>query len=49
MKKTIKLTVSELLELEKSVERLHEQFGLGEETLEEIKYKIALVFKDAED
>lgn len=43
------LTKKELLSLEKYVERLHKEFGLSQETLDEIKHKIVLRYKDAPD
>ena len=44
-----KLTKKKLLSLEKYVERLHTEFDLSEKTLDEVKLKIALLFKEAND
>ena len=44
-----KLTKTELLELEAYIDTLHENYGLSQTTLTEVKYKITLLYKDAED
>mgnify|MGYP003151620566 CR=1 FL=1 len=42
-----KLTKNQLIALEKQVERLNNEVGLNEKTMQEIRYKITIHFKDA--
>lgn len=42
-----KLTKKQLIDLEAQIDILNNEVGLKEETIKEIKYKIAIYFKDS--